>query len=94
MAAFILIDVPLSFLSTANSVGTLALARAPDSLSVFEKPQRDARGDCAGAQTRVSYASRAARRGFASQQRTGWTYETIIAYNIKVLETPVQRPEG
>lgn len=42
MVVFILIDVPLAFLSTANQVATLAFARGADFLSVFDKPQRDA----------------------------------------------------
>jgi hypothetical protein len=42
MVVFILIDVPLAYLSTANQVATLAFARGADFLSVFDKPQRDA----------------------------------------------------
>jgi hypothetical protein len=42
MVVFILIDVPLAFLGTANQVATLTLARGADFLSVFDKPQRDA----------------------------------------------------
>ena len=42
MALLILFDVPLAFLSTANQVATLTLARGADFLAVFEQPQRDA----------------------------------------------------
>lgn len=42
MVVFILIDVPLAFLSTANQVATLSIAHGAEFLSVFEKPQRDA----------------------------------------------------
>lgn len=42
MALLILFDVPLAFLSTANQVATLTIARGADFLAVFDKPQRDA----------------------------------------------------
>lgn len=42
MVVFILIDVPIAFLGTANQVATLTFARGADFLSVFDKPQRDA----------------------------------------------------
>jgi len=42
MVILILIDAPLSFLSTANEVATLAFLRNADFLAVFDKPQRDA----------------------------------------------------
>ncbi len=42
MALLILFDVPLAFLSTANQVATLTLARGADFLAAFEQPQRDA----------------------------------------------------
>lgn len=42
MVILILIHAPLAFLSVANEVATLTLLRAPDFLTVFDKPQRDA----------------------------------------------------
>lgn len=42
MAALILIDVPLAFLSTANEVATLTFVRSPGFLTVFDPPQREA----------------------------------------------------
>ena len=42
MVIFILIDVPLAFLGTANQVATLTFARGADFLSAFDTPQREA----------------------------------------------------
>jgi hypothetical protein len=42
MLGLIVLSIPIAFLNELNSVAALLLARGPDFLSVFEKPQREA----------------------------------------------------
>ncbi len=42
MVLLIVVSVPIAFLNELNSIAALVLVRGADSLSVFEKPQRDA----------------------------------------------------
>jgi len=42
MLTLILVAIPIAFLNEVNSIAALVLARGPDFLSVFDKPQREA----------------------------------------------------
>jgi hypothetical protein len=42
MVMLVLMTAPLAFVGTANQVATLAFVRGAESLTVFDKPQRDA----------------------------------------------------
>jgi Domain of unknown function (DUF4386) len=42
MVTLIVVSIPIAFLNELNSIAALVLVRGADSLTVFEKPQRDA----------------------------------------------------
>src|ERR1700693_3277603 len=42
MVTLIVVSIPIVFLNELNAIAALLLVRGPDSLSIFEKPQREA----------------------------------------------------